>query len=159
MRPRSLIAGTCALTLLGGGLIAADAASATVLMDVFKTGRYEVSLSKTIMVPARKIGRAQRVIAIMVGRTTETDPTGAQVEGVPSDMEGQVKVVCTGYRSAIAQRTVRFAAEGDGQNGSIIRLPGFTGYGCAFRFDIVASWYPGTNTLVSQWIGARIQTD
>jgi hypothetical protein len=158
MRPRSLISGTCALAVLGGGLVAADAGSATVLMDVFRTGGYEVTLTKTIMVPAWKIRRAKRVIAVMVGRTTEIDPTGAEVEGVPSEMEGQVKVVCTGYRSAVAQRTVRFAAEGDGQNGSIIRLPGFTGYGCGFRFDVVASWYPGANTLVDQWIGARIET-
>jgi hypothetical protein len=26
--------------------------------------------------------------AVMVGRTTETDATGAQVEGVPTEMEG-----------------------------------------------------------------------
>ena len=49
----------------------------------------------------------ERVIAVMIGRTTERDATGAEVEGVPSEMEGQVKVVCTGYRSATAQRTVQ----------------------------------------------------
>jgi hypothetical protein len=158
MRPRSLISGTCALALIGGGLVAADAGSAAVLMDTFKTGGYEVTLTKTIMVPAWKIRRAKRVIAVMVGRTTEIDPTGAQVEGMPTEMEGEVKVVCTGWRGGVAQRTVHFAAEGDGQNASVIRLPGYTGYGCAFRFRVVALWSPGVNTLVQQVAVARIET-
>jgi hypothetical protein len=94
----------------------------------------------------------------MIGRTTETDPIGAEVEGVTAEMEGEVKVLCTGWRGGIAQRTIHFAADGDGQNASIIRLPGYTGYGCGFRFTVVAVWSPGVNTLVSQFAGVRIET-
>jgi hypothetical protein len=53
---------------------------------------------------------------------------------------------------------VHFAAEGDGQNASVIRLPGYTGYGCGFRFRVVALWSPGVNTLVQQVAVARIET-
>ena len=37
-------------------------------------------------------------------------------------------------------------------------LPGYTGYGCGFRFTVVAVWSPGVNTLVSQFAGVRIET-
>jgi hypothetical protein len=69
-----------------------------------------------------------------------------------------LKVVCSGLRGGIAQRTVHFAAEGDGQNASVIRLPGYTGCGCAFRFRVVARWSPGGNTLVQQVVVARTET-
>ena len=69
-----------------------------------------------------------------------------------------LKVVCSGLRGGIAQRTVHFAAEGDGQNASVIRLPGYTGYGCGFRFRVAAVWSPGVNTLVQQVAVARIET-
>ena len=158
MPARSLLA-TAAVGLVAcGGLVAADAASATVLMQTSATGFDQVVINKIVTVPGWKIRRAKRVIAVMVGRTTETDPTGAQVQGVPTEMEGEVKVVCTGWRGGVAQRTVHFAAEGDGQNASVIRLPGYTGYGCAFRFRVVALWSPGVNTLVQQIAVARIET-
>jgi len=159
MTNRSLLVTAAVGLTMCGGLVVANAASATVLMEAFTTGSEVVTLNKTVTVPGWKIRRAKRVIAVMLGRTTETDPTGAEVEGVPTEMEGEVKVVCTGWRGGIAQRTVHFAAEGDGQNASVIRLPGYTGYGCGFRFTVVAVWSPGVNTLVSQFAGVRIETD
>ena len=158
MAIRSLLA-TAALGLVACvGLVAADSASATVLMQASTTGMNFVTINKTVTVPGWKIRRAKRVVAVMVGRTTEIDPTGAQVEGVPSEREGMVKVVCSGLRGGVAQRTIHFAAENDGQNASVIRLPGYTGYGCGFRFTVVAVWSPGVNTLVSQFAGVRIET-
>ena len=127
-------------------------------MQASTTGMNFVTINKTVTVPGWKIRRAKRVVAVMVGRTTEIDATGAQVEGVPSEMEGMVKVVCSGLRGGVAQRTVHFAAENDGQNASIIRLPGYTGYGRAFRFVVAAQWNPGVNTLVNQIAVARIET-
>jgi hypothetical protein len=62
-----------------------------------------------------------------------------------------LKVVCSGLRGGIA-------ADGDGQNASVIRLPGYTGYGCGFRFTVMAVWSPGVNTLVQQVALARIET-
>ena len=158
MPARSLLATTAVSLAICGGLVAADAASATVLMQASKVGTSRVSIDKRITVPGWKIRRAKRVIAVMVGRTTELDPSGVQVDGVPSEMEGIVKVVCTGFRGGIAQRTIHFAAEGDGQNASIIRLPGYTGYGCAFRFAVLAQWFPSANTLVNQFAAVRIET-
>ena len=158
MAVRSLLATTALGLVACVGLVAADSASATVLMQASTTGTNFVTINKTVTVPGWKIRRAKRVVAVMVGRTTEIDATGAQVEGVPSEMEGMVKVVCSGLRGGVAQRTIHFAAEGDGQNASIIRLPGYTGYGCAFRFVVAAQWNPGVNTLVNQIAVARIET-
>jgi hypothetical protein len=158
MPARSLLA-TAAVGLVAcGGLVAADAASATLLLQTSATGFDQVVINKIVTVPGWKIRRAKRVIAVMVGRTTELDPTGVRVDGVPSEMEGIVKVVCTGFRGGTAQRTIHFAAEGDGQNASIIRLPGYTGYGCAFRFAVLAQWFPSANTLVNQFAAVRIET-
>ena len=131
MAVRSLLA-TAVLGLVACvGLVAADSASATVLMQASTTGMSFIAINKTVTVPGWKIRRAKRVVAVMVGRTTEIDPTGPQVQGVPSEMEGMVKVVCSGLRGGVAQRTIHFAAENDGQNASIIRLPGYTG--CAYQ--------------------------
>jgi len=37
-------------------------------------------------------------------------------------------------------------------------LPGDTGDGCAFRFAVLAQWFPSANTLVNQFAAVRIET-
>ena len=149
---------TAAAAALGLGLVAATSAHGTIYLDDFSEGAPFLEIDKTVMVPGWKIRGRTRVIAIMVGRTTERDAAGNLVEGVPAEMDGAVKVACTGRRGGVAQRTVRFQAEGDGQNASIIRLPGYINRGCAFRFVVEAAWYDNGNTLVEHFIGARIES-
>lgn len=147
-----------ATAALGLGLIAASSAHGTIYLEEFSEGAPFLQIDKTVMVPGWKIRGRKRVIAIMIGRTSERDGAGNLVEGVPSEMDGAVKVACTGRRGGVAQRTVRFQAEGDGQNASIIRLPGYINRGCAFRFVVEAAWYDNGNTLVEHYIGARIES-
>jgi hypothetical protein len=148
-----------AVIVAGGiGLITAGTAHGTTYLSDYSEGAPFLQIDKRVMVPGWKIRGRKRVIAVMVGRTTERDPAGNLVEGVPTEMDGAVKVVCAGRRGGVAQRTVRFQAEGDGQNASIIRLPGYINGGCAFRFVVEAAWYDNGNTLVEQFIGARIES-
>ena len=149
---------TAAAAACGLGLITAGSAQGTIYLDDYSEGAPFLQIDKRVMVPGWKIRGRKRVIAIMVGRTVERDAAGNLVDGVPAEMDGAVKVVCAGKRGGIAQRTVRFQAEGDGQNASIIRLPGFINRGCAFRFLVEAAWYDNGNTLVEQYIGARIES-
>ena len=148
-----------ATAALGLGLIAASSAHGTIYLEDFSEGAPFLQIDKSVMVPGWKIRGRKRVIAMMIGRTTERDAAGNLVEGVPAEMDGAVKVVCAGRRGGIAQRTVRFQAEGDGQNASIIRLPGYINRGCAFRFLVEAAWYDNGNTLVEHYIGARIESE
>lgn len=149
---------TAATAALGLGLVAAGSAHGTIYLDDYAEGAPFLEIDKSVMVPGWKIRGRKRVIAMMVGRTTERDAAGNVVEGVPAEMDGAVKVACAGRRGGVAQRTVRFQAEGDGQNASIIRLPGYINRGCAFRFVVEAAWYDNGNTLVEHFIGARIES-
>ena len=158
MKAVTTAATAAGLAIVGLLAVASPAVAGRTLLETSKLGGEEITINKVVSVPGWKLRGAKRVIAVMVARTTEIDPSGAQVDGVPSEMEGEVKVVCTGWRGPVAQRTVRFAADGDGQNGSVIRLPGYTGYGCAFRFTAVSVWYQSANTLTEHWAGVRIET-
>ncbi len=147
---------TAAVGAMALGLVGAGSAHGTVYLSDFATGAPFLQTDKTVAVPGWKIRGRKRVVAVMIGRTSERDPAGNIVEGVPAEMDGAVKVVCAGRRGGVAQRTVRFQAEGGGQNGSIIRLPGYINRGCAFRFIVEAAWYDNGNMLVEHYIGARI---
>ncbi len=89
---------------------------------------------------------------ILTAPIDEVDPAGFRAVA-PT---GRVDLIvggppCQGFSSL---RPSRGEAIEDPRNS----LPGYTGYGCAFRFVVAAQWNPGVNTLVNQIAVARIET-